>query len=176
MSLVPIIVWDDWSAPDGSQPDGSVEFQLDQELRDALSVAPSLVTTTLVAGRAAVPLYANDSPGATPANTQYRYTQNIIGAPSISWWITVPSAPTGSRSVSDAVVSVGSTALTSATAAFTSADVGKYVASPLLPIGTTIASVTNSTTVVLSAAATANGSAQSLLVGASVQLSSLLPF
>ncbi len=61
------------------------------------------------------------------------------------------------RQVTDAVTN-GTTTLTSATGAFTSNDVGKMVVCPNVAAGTTIASVTNSTTVVLSAAASGSGS------------------
>jgi len=51
-------------------------------------------------------------------------------------------------------VANGTTTYTSATAAFTSADVGKRIKGTNIPASTTIASVTNATTVVLSANAT----------------------
>jgi hypothetical protein len=72
----------------------------------------------------------------------------------------LPSAGTTlvhSRKVTDAVTATN-TALTSATAAFTSADVGSVVAGAGITPGTTIASVTNGTTVVLSAVTTATAS------------------
>lgn len=59
-----------------------------------------------------------------------------------------------SRQVTDGVTNTD-TSLTSATAAFTSADVGASVVGSGIAGGTTIASVTNATTVVLSAATTA---------------------
>jgi phosphatidylserine/phosphatidylglycerophosphate/cardiolipin synthase-like enzyme len=58
---------------------------------------------------------------------------------------------------SDGVTTSGSTTLTSATGAFSNADVGKEVVGTNIPPGTTIVSVTNSTSVVLSAPATASG-------------------
>lgn len=61
------------------------------------------------------------------------------------------------RTVTDAVLN-STTTLTSATAAFTAADVGSYVIATGVPSSTTIATVTNATTVVLSAAATATAS------------------
>lgn len=70
------------------------------------------------------------------------------------------------ESFNDGVTTQGSTTLTSATANFTGADVGSAIVqqtsrdsadpSGSIPTGTTIASVTNSTTVVLSQAATFN--------------------
>ena len=68
----------------------------------------------------------------------------------------------------------GSTTITSATADFTGADDGAFVYSHDLPVGTRVASVTNSTTAVLTFAATATASSQPLLIGASVSLPALL--
>lgn len=73
----------------------------------------------------------------------------------------IPAASMG-RTVTDGVTTSSSTTVTSATASFGAGDVGAVIATPNLPVGTTIASVTNSTTVVVSAAATASGSAQSV--------------
>lgn len=67
------------------------------------------------------------------------------GAPSAT---TVPNG----RTVTDMVTN-GTTTVTSATAAFVAADVGRPVTGTGIPANTTIASRTNSTTVVLSAAA-----------------------
>lgn len=75
----------------------------------------------------------------------------------------VPKANMG-RQVTDAVTTASSTTVTSATAAFTSGDVGANIATANLPVGTTIVSVTNGTTVVVSANATASGSAQSATI------------
>lgn len=61
------------------------------------------------------------------------------------------------RTIADAVLN-STTTITSATAAFTVADVGSLVIGTGLTLGTTIASVTNGTTAVLSAAATATAS------------------
>lgn len=61
------------------------------------------------------------------------------------------------RSVADAVTAT-STSLTSATAAFSASDVGAGVTGAGIAGGTTISSVTNATTVVLSAATTASAS------------------
>ena len=58
------------------------------------------------------------------------------------------------RSVTDAVLN-STTTVTSATAAFVAADVGRPVTGTGIPNGTTISAVTNATTITLSAAATA---------------------
>lgn len=76
----------------------------------------------------------------------------------------VLSASQIGRVVTDAVTTSSSTTVTSATASFAAGDVGAVIATANLPVGTTIASVTNSTTVVVSAAATASGSSQSATI------------
>jgi hypothetical protein len=74
----------------------------------------------------------------------------------------------GNRTVMDAVTTASSTTLTSATAYFTSADVGKPVVGTSLVAGTKIASVTNSTTAVLSAAATVTVPNMTMTIGGTV--------
>lgn len=69
-----------------------------------------------------------------------------------------------SRTVVDGAWTSGSTALSSATANFTSADVGKTVTGSGIPTATTIATYTNATTVVMSANATSTKTATSLTI------------
>lgn len=78
----------------------------------------------------------------------------------------------GTRSVTDGVTTNASTTVTSATAAFTQADKGKLIAGTGITSGTTIASVTNATTVVLSAAATASGTSIAFTIGATLATAS----
>jgi hypothetical protein len=81
------------------------------------------------------------------------------------------SSPAGAiqpRTVTDGVTTNTSTTITSATANFVAADVGSVVESTNIPAGTTISSVTNSTTAILSAAATASGSSQSIIIDGKV--------
>lgn len=59
----------------------------------------------------------------------------------------------------------GSVTYTSATAAFTQADVGRTIVGTNIPLGATIAGVTNATTISLSVPATATGSSLSFTVG-----------
>jgi hypothetical protein len=61
----------------------------------------------------------------------------------------------GGRTRQDGVTTLGSPIVTSATAGFTSSDVGKLITSSNLPFNTTIASVTSATVAVVSANATA---------------------
>ena len=74
-------------------------------------------------------------------------------------WQVIPAFYMG-RTVADGVTN-STTTVTSATAAFTSDDVGAIIACTDFPGGTTIASVTNATTVLASTAATASGSSKS---------------
>lgn len=67
------------------------------------------------------------------------------------------------RTVTDGVTS-SSTALTSATAVFTSLDVGASVTGTGIPGSTTISSLTNGTTVVLSASTTATATGVSVTI------------
>lgn len=71
----------------------------------------------------------------------------------------------GSRTVSDGVTVNASTTVTSATGAFSGKDVGKSITGTGIPVGATIVSVTDTTHVVISAAATAAGTALALVIG-----------
>ncbi len=79
---------------------------------------------------------------------------------------TLPPKITGARTrtVADAATTAASTTLTSATAAFVAGDVASTVVGTGIPAGATIVSVTNGTTVVMSAAATATASGVSVTV------------
>ncbi len=86
--------------------------------------------------------------------------------------ITLTINNSSTRSVTDGVIQYGNKTITSATANFTSADVGRIVTGTYIPNYDTIASVTNTTTAVLTHAATANQTAQALTIGADEQTSS----
>lgn len=73
----------------------------------------------------------------------------------------VTYAPT--RTVTDGVLAA-STTVTSATAAFTSSDVGAAISGGTIPANSTISSVTNSTTVIISAAASGSASGVTLTI------------
>lgn len=152
-------------------------LQLTGDMRDAVDglivPAQSWAVNLDDNGAIAVQVYATDDADAEPADRQYFVREHITGAPGRSYYVTVPAAPAGSRTVADAVVTVaGATVLTSATAAFTGADVGKYVTAPPLDELTTIASVTNGTTVVLSRPALEAGTGIPLIIGAQQKLAS----
>ena len=74
-------------------------------------------------------------------------------------------ALTPARTVTDAVLN-GTTTLTSATATFVTADVGRSIVGPGIPPGTTIASRTSGTDVVLSQAATTSATGVRTTIGA----------
>jgi hypothetical protein len=74
----------------------------------------------------------------------------------------------GNRTVTDAKTTNGSTALTSDTAYFTAADVGRTVCGATLQAGAKIASVTNSTTAVMSLAANGSSPGSEVTIGGTV--------
>jgi len=75
------------------------------------------------------------------------------------------AASSSGRSVSDGVTTLNSTHITSATAAWVSTDVGRTVTSANIPAGAIIVLVVSATEVVLSAAATASGTAAAFVIG-----------
>jgi len=100
---------------------------------------------------------AVDSPTQVELNKPASFTENGV-------FVTLDNGTI--RSVTDGVTAASSTTLTSATANFVSADVGRIVTGTNLPQYDTIASVTNPTTAVLTTAATASGVGQTLTIGA----------
>lgn len=101
--------------------------------------------------------------------TDYYIRQSIVGAPPQFGKVTLNQSMAG-RVVSDAVLVEGSNVITSATAAFTSDDVGAYLGSLLLPPLTQIASITNGTTVATTGNATTTASGVTLLIDAAFQI------
>src|SRR6266446_4577378 len=87
--------------------------------------------------------------------------------------IMVDYGANGARTMSDAVTSNNSTTLTSASAHFTAADVGKSIAGTGIPPGTTIQTYTNATTVDMSNSATADASGAEAVIGASTVVYSI---
>ena len=74
----------------------------------------------------------------------------------------------GNRTVMDAATTNGSTTITSSTAYFQAADVGKPIVGASIPAGTTVSAVTNTTTAVLSQAATADAGNLTITIGGTV--------
>ena len=114
-----------------------------------------------------------------PADPDLIYRTNgwAIGlAGSLSYTSIIANAwGLANRSITDGVLNSGSNVITSATANFTAADVGRVIVRPgtqtQLPVDTTIVSVTNSTTAVLSKNATASGTGLSFTIAAPFPLS-----
>jgi len=72
---------------------------------------------------------------------------------------------TGSRALADGVTTNADATVTSAGGAFTAADVGKSISGTGIPAGATIVTINSSTSVEISAAATADGTGVALVVG-----------
>lgn len=84
----------------------------------------------------------------------------------VTYEVDITNSGSLARTVTDGVTTNNSTTVTSATASFTSADIGKSITGANLPPGTAIASVSNSTTVVVTSPATGNGTGIALTIGA----------
>jgi len=78
------------------------------------------------------------------------------------------------RTVADGVTTNASTTITSATAAFVAADIGKPIAGTGIPVGATIAAVASATSATLSAAATATGASVTFTFGKALASASFL--
>jgi hypothetical protein len=74
----------------------------------------------------------------------------------------------GNRTLMDAFTTTGSTTITSSTAYFQAADVGKPIVGASILAGTTISAVTNTTTAVLSQAASADAGNLTVTIGGTV--------
>lgn len=144
------------------------------------SAYPAVVKPVNLALNISTGLGSASSVGTEPTNTggstyarQDTTTSTVWGSPSggsitnssnPSSFTNMPACTIGGielydstpRTVTDGVITNLSTTVTSATANFTSSDVGQKLSGTGIPSNTTIASLTNSTTVVLSAAATAS--------------------
>lgn len=177
-SLVPIIVTENWARPDGTIPTGLVTFNLLEALTAPDYVTPNTIKAPLYLGAIAQQLDALDvdsmSDPITPL-TQYAVVENILGADTQDYFITVPAIPPGSRSVTDGVLGGGTQLLVSATAAFTIDDLNAYVLLPQFPPGTQIIGVISGTTVKLSTSSPVSASGVAVMIGASVTLQELRP-
>lgn len=179
-SVVPIVVVADWGEPGGDSPTGTVTFFLTEPITAPSAVGCRPVPVELSDGALAQQLYANDKDSAgnplVPPVTMYRVAVALDGAPEDEWFALIPAAPPGSRAVTDAVATQASNLITSATADFTSGDLGAYV---LVDNGTTVAVGAQITEIVsasvakLSGSATASTTNSALLIGASVELATL---
>jgi len=180
VSFIPqIVVFASFAPPDPSLvATGQAEFNLTSTLRDTVNGRVIEAKTVLAQldqnGNLAQLLEPNTFTGAEPPNTQYFVTLTLDGSPLNETYLTVPSAPPGSRLIGDGFVTGGSPTLQSATASFTSNDVGLYVWGAGLPPYTTILAVVDSSHATLSTNANANAGPASVLIGAQVSLLSSL--
>ncbi|HEX4776252.1 MAG TPA: flagellar hook protein FlgE [Acidimicrobiia bacterium] len=125
---------------DTNAPTGDIRMPLGQTL-------PPQETKNLTIG--------GNLPADAPAGTALTTGITVYDTQGKAVKITFTLTKAANRTVLDGSTTSGSTTFTSATANFTAADVGKAITGAGIPAGTTIASVTNGTTVVLSNAATA---------------------
>lgn len=83
---------------DGTAASGKVTFDLSSRITNSgTTIVPVEVTATLDAtGAMSAALVANDDAATTPAGSQWRVTLRILGAEPETYFITVPSAGSGS--------------------------------------------------------------------------------
>jgi hypothetical protein len=84
--------------------------------------------------------------------------------------LTISPLTVGGRTLADGVTTNGSPIVTSATGAFTSADVGRVISGVGIPTGSFIFSLNSATSVNISQNATATGSSISITIGAAAVL------
>jgi len=129
---------------------------LARDVKRSFSVTTSLDLKTVTCVMPNYIVQAGDPEAVTDATTiGTRRTPLVVGT--INKAI-VDYGARGTRTVTDGVTTNASATLTSATAAFTSQDVGNPITGTNIQAATTISSVSNSTTVTLSKTATASGS------------------
>jgi hypothetical protein len=178
-TLVPIIITEDWTRPDGTTPTGRVRFDLLEPITSPQYVSPNTIDTALTFGAIAQQLDANDFDSLgdpiVPSTTQYEVSIDIDGAPLRQFFITVPAVPPGSRTITDGVLTAASQTLTSLTADFTADDLLSYVLLPNYPPGTQIIDVISGTAVALSSQSPVNATNVKVMIGAQATLSELDP-
>jgi flagellar hook protein FlgE len=144
-----------WLAANGvvntNAPIGDLQMPLGQ------SMPPVQTTSVRLGGNLPA-----DAAGGTVISTSITvYDANGQAVP-----ITFTFTKSAARQVTDGATTLADQTLTSATANFTSDDVGKTITGAGIPPGTTIASVTNGTTIELSAPATATASGVTIDIAA----------
>lgn len=93
MTLTSVTVTGTFHNQDGTTASGRVSFRLSTALVDAAGnvlVAPVLKTVDLSAGAFSTTLYATDAPGISPSGVTYTVTENLDGAPTRSYAVTIP--------------------------------------------------------------------------------------
>lgn len=109
-------------------------------------------------------VYAKNADGSTQMHKAGDPVTHRAGELQMGYVWTPPVAATTRSSLADGTTTAGSTTVTSASAAFVAGDVGKAISGTNIPTNATIVSVTNSTTVVISAAAATAGSTSVLTI------------
>jgi hypothetical protein len=146
-----------------------------RSINDGVTVAGNQVSTAAATANSATPGFLTSDVGKVIAGSgiptgttivSYVDTRNVIVSAQATVAATGVALSIGpaARTVTDGVTAVGTT-VTSATAAFTSTDVGQKISGGTIPANDTIASVTNATTAVLAAAATAAATGVSVIIG-----------
>jgi Phage capsid family len=154
-----------WVAPNGAVP------EFDPSTAGLVLMGRNLLALKMIVKLSSESMRSSDALGAsqiTLVNQMRKLVDAALLQGNAGAGITglIPQAGTTikhSRFVADGVLN-STTTVTSATAAFTSADVGSSISGIGIPALATIASVTNATTVVISAAATATASGVTLTI------------
>jgi len=146
----------------GAIPSGSTSFTLTDCTSITTWINRTISTADNSAGFASRTFVKSISAGCV-ATLNLATTATIAAGKSLKIENSIP------RSVSDGATTAASTTITSGTANFDASDVGLGVTGTNIPLGTTIASVTNATTAVMNNPADASGAAQVLSFGGSLQ-------
>ncbi|HEX5347847.1 MAG TPA: hypothetical protein VFW64_12235 [Pseudonocardiaceae bacterium] len=98
MSFTVRTVTQTFANADGTPASGKVTFDLSGRMTNGgTTILPNEVTAPLDgSGAMTVTLAANDDTGTLPAGVQWRVTVRILGAEEESYFVTVPSAGSGS--------------------------------------------------------------------------------
>ena len=162
-----------WDAAAGKfkpkPPAASGVSQFDATGATVASVNTWLAASSPLGVKKLVGTLSANAPIVLPSGTYADFTTAVINSTVAGNIVQNKAVATSVRAVSDAAMTAGSTTLTSATAAFTSADIGRsvVVADALAagnPVTANIVSVTDASNVVLSVAAVATVSAKTATI------------
>ncbi|MDT4989799.1 MAG: hypothetical protein QOI74_3893, partial [Micromonosporaceae bacterium] len=135
------------------------------------TTVPGTTVTTSANFFAATDVGKTISGGTIPAGAtivSFTDAKNVVlSAPPTAAVAGTVTFTVGARTVADGVTAIGTT-VTSASAAFTAVDAGKPISGGTIPAGATISTINSLTSVVISAPATAVGTAVALTIGPKV--------
>lgn len=135
---------------------------LSRDVKRSYSVTTSANLSTVTCIMPRYVIATGDAEAVTDSSTiGQRRTPVVTGHPSKA---VVNYGTRNTRTVVDAVTTLGSATLTSATGAFTSVDVGNPVSCTTVPVGTKVSAVNSATSITLTQTATATGSGKSFTV------------